>query len=129
MAHCQGSVDARVIFYRPEGSNESWAQTDLWRAAQAIPGVKVYSDEAAIEAGKFHATTSGQVVLYDADGHLMFSGGITASRGHAGDNNGCSALIDLLHQRTVTQRTTPVFGCSLQAATSMCGTPEAVWPK
>lgn len=129
IAHCPGLVDTRVIFFRPHGSDETWARTDLWRTAQAIPGVRVYSDEAAVEACKFNATTSGQVVLYDAQGHLMFSGGITSSRGHEGDNTGLSAVIDLLLHRPVAPQATPVFGCPLQAATSKCGAQEALCPR
>ena len=33
-----------------------------------------------------HAWTSGETMLYDASGRLVFAGGITGSRGHGGDN-------------------------------------------
>src|SRR5690349_12582099 len=39
MAHCQGSVNAQVVFLRPEGMTEEWVRTDSWNAAAKIPGV------------------------------------------------------------------------------------------
>jgi len=44
---------------------------------------------------------------------LVFSGGITQSRGHAGDNAGENAIISLINTRAADQAKTPVFGCSL----------------
>ena len=113
MAHCQGLVDARVVFFQPEGSGEDWSRTDLWRTAAAIPGVTVQADEGGAEATRFHATTSGQTILYDARGDLLFNGGITDGRGHSGDNAGRSAIIGLLNHRTAAVRQMPAFGCSL----------------
>ncbi len=113
MTHCQKKVDASVVFLQPKGSRENWLHTDLWRSAEAIPGVTVRADEDGLEAGYFQVTTSGHVVLYDVHGKLLFSGGITSSRGHYGDNEGLSAVTNLLHHETVAVIVTPVFGCSL----------------
>ena len=111
MAHCQGLVGARVVFFRPSGSAEDWAHSDLWRAAEVIPGVTVQSDEGGREARLFHADASGHTVLYDAQGHLVFNGGITVSRGHSGDNAGRDAIMAYLHAKSVERAQTPVFGC------------------
>jgi hypothetical protein len=120
MTQCQGLVDAEVVFLRPKGAGEDWVHTDLWRSAAAIPGVGVRSDEGGREASAFRATTSGHVVLYDAKGGLLFSGGITGGRGHAGDNSGRTAILELLHHRPAPESRTPTFGCSL---TSPAATP------
>ncbi len=114
MGRCQGKVEARVVFYQPKEMPEDWVHSDTWRSAEAIPGVTVQTDEDGRTAEKFHAGTSGQVVLYGADGRLLFSGGITEARGHSGDNDGRSALVEILEdgQAKHAQRT-PVFGCSL----------------
>lgn len=88
MARCQGLVDARVFFLQPAEMPWNWCQTDLWRAAARIPGVSVERDDAGREARLFHAETSGDTMLYGAKGNLLFHGGITVSRGHAGDNAG-----------------------------------------
>ena len=43
---------------------------------------------------RFGAETSGQTLLYDRDGRLLFSGGTTGSRGHDGDNAGFASHPD-----------------------------------
>jgi hypothetical protein len=113
MAHSQDLARVYVEFIRPEGSGPDWLHTDLWRSAEEIPGVLVRADERGREAGYFQATTSGRVVLYDARGKLLFTGGITSSRGHDGDSAGLSALMKLLHHEATSTRETPAFGCSL----------------
>ena len=87
--------------------------TDLWRRAAAIKGVTVVQDSEGVEAERFHAATSGYTLLYGSDGRLLFSGGITGARGHAGDNAGRSAIAALLTAEGAPTGTTPVFGCSL----------------
>ena len=98
---------------KPIGSPDGWKKTDLWRTAAAIPGVHVLSDERGIEAQRFHAVTSGQATLYDKNGHVVFSGGITSSRGHSGENNGRISSVALLNREHPIYTHTPVFGCSL----------------
>jgi len=113
MARCGSQVKAFVFFLQPESAGDDWRHTDLWRSAEAIPGVKAIADDAAREARLFQAMTSGHVVLYDEHGTLLFSGGITASRGHVGDNAGSAAILQLLGHEDATKTVTPVFGCSL----------------
>jgi hypothetical protein len=60
--------------------------------------------------------TSGQVLLYDVSGRLVFRGGITAGRGHAGDNVGRDNVVAFLLHDTVPAESTPVFGCSIDDA-------------
>ncbi len=113
LARCGDAVAAHVLFLRPGGSATDWEKTDLWCAASAIPGVRVYADEAGVEAARFGAATSGHAVLYDSTGTLAFSGGITVSRGHEGDNPGRDAVTSLLTRGRGGQPRTPVFGCPL----------------
>jgi hypothetical protein len=113
MTRCQNQLDARVIFFQPHGTEPDWPHTDLWRSAEAIPRVVAQVDEDGTEARSFEATTSGQVLLYDCNGRLLFSGGITSGRGHSGDNAGLLALTQLLNHQMVVATKTPVFGCSL----------------
>jgi hypothetical protein len=49
---------------------------------------------------------------------LIFSGGLTGSRGHAGDNAGRASVIALLDHGTPSRRSTSVFGCSLFSRSS-----------
>lgn len=115
MTQARGRVTAYVLFVRPQGFSDDWVQTDLWESAAAIPGVTPVLDDEGVEAARFHAATSGQTVLYDAAGDLLFSGGITSARGHAGDNAGRTSIVSLLTSDEAEERGTPVFGCPLFA--------------
>ena len=95
MAHAAGKLDADVFFYRPKDVTADWVRNDLWESASAIPGVRVHEDPEGAAALIFGVFTSGQTLLY-ADGRLLFKGGITGFRGHAGDNAGRDAISGLL---------------------------------
>ena len=125
MAHLAGRVEAYVVLVRPKGASDQWEDTELRRNAEAIPGVKVVCDFEGLEAQRFGAETSGHTQLFGADGRLLFSGGITASRGHAGDNVGAKAIVALVNNQTPAQTRTLVFGCALASrsekeATALC---------
>jgi len=113
MAHTQGRLSAYVLFIKPEGVSNDWEETDLWQSASTIPGVKVILDGDGREARLFHAATSGQTVLYDPHGRLLFSGGITGSRGHFGDNAGQASIVSLANAEVPNRTETSVFGCPL----------------
>jgi len=123
MAHCQGRVNAYVVLMKPHGFADDWVETDLWRHALRIPGVRVLVDEDGAEAHHFRAATSGQVILYGTDGSLLFSGGITRSRGHVGDNAGKSAIESLVNTGTANVDRSIVFGCPLFNPDSECRNP------
>lgn len=123
MAHGQGRLTAYVLFLKPAGFSEDWEKTDLWRSAAGIPGVTPVVDAEGAEARRFHAITSGQTLLYGADGRLLFSGGITASRGHSGDNAGRSAVVSLVNTGGAERDETFVFGCPLFDENSECRGP------
>jgi hypothetical protein len=118
LAHAQGKLDADLFFYLPVSETAAWAKTDLWRNAGAIPGVRVFLDPEAAMARSFGVFTSGQTLLYDSRGRLLFKGGITAFRGHSGDNAGRSAISALLQGgpsvQSILPVVTPVLGCSLR---------------
>jgi hypothetical protein len=113
MAHAPEGVKATVLFVKPSGAGADWDDTDLRRSAAAIPGVTVLTDENGIEAARFGTQTSGHTLVFDREGKLLFSGGITATRGHVGDNAGESAVLAALRQQTPDRAGTAVFGCSL----------------
>lgn len=60
--------------------------------------------------------TSGQAVLYDASGNLVFSGDITGSWGREGTNAGREAIESILRGDEPSTRNTPVFGCVLTSS-------------
>jgi hypothetical protein len=120
MTNAQGRMRAYVLFIQPAGSTPDWATTDLWESASQIPGVYAVKDQDALEARHFNAATSGQTIVYDPQGQLVFSGGITASRGHFGDNAGESSIISIVNAQAPIQTETSVFGCPLFNSQSDC---------
>jgi hypothetical protein len=113
MAQAPGEAHALVVFMMPSGVDDSWRETSLWRLASRIPGVTVVRDDGGAEAARFRVATSGQTLMYDAAGRLVFSGGTTAARGHEGDNTGVTSLLSLLDGMPAPASSTPVFGCAL----------------
>ena len=107
-----------VVFLKPAAFGEGWEKTDLWRAATRLPNVSVVRDDDGVEARSFGAATSGQTMLYDRAGRLQFSGGITGSRAHRGDNAGRQSLLTLLNGGENARADTNVFGCPLFASGS-----------
>jgi hypothetical protein len=117
VAHTAGKLESSVYFYVPENAGGDWETSSLWHNASAIPGVRCFVDRDGRMARTFGAFTSGQTLLYDDTGHLLFSGGITAFRGHSGDNFGRDAVIKLslgqAPRGDLLPVSAPVFGCSL----------------
>lgn len=108
-----GAANVQVLFRVLEVETADWMQTPLWEEAAAVPQARLASDPNGAEAARFGARTSGHVLLFDASGTLLFSGGITPARGHAGDNPGRSALAALLAGKAAPVARNRVFGCPL----------------
>jgi hypothetical protein len=115
VTRAQNQFEATVVFYAPQGGSKAWSSSALVREARSIPGVRVGFDQDGLLARRFGIETSGHTLVYGADGKLLFSGGITASRGHLGDNMGCAAVVKIVsnHSSLLARTTTPVFGCEL----------------
>lgn len=113
LTRCKGLVAAHVLFLKPSDKSAGWEVTELWHQAASIPGVQVLTDEAGREAQRFGAATSGDAALFNSDGRILFRGGITVARGHAGDNDGRHAIIGLLSGEIDGPLERIVFGCPL----------------
>ncbi len=120
MAHGNGRIRAYVLFIKPSGSSDDWEKTDLWQSASRIPGVIVLKDSEGFEAGLLNTATSGHTLVYSKQGQLVFSGGITGSRGHFGDNVGEGSVVAILKEEVPEQTETSVFGCPLFNPRSEC---------
>lgn len=112
-AKCRGELAIQIAFCVPPPFDEPWARTDLWRDAESIPGAEVRADRGGELARSFGASTSGQVLVYAANGELLFSGGVTAARGHAGDNAGEDSVVAIVRTGVAPLASTQVFGCPL----------------
>lgn len=115
LAECGDGIATTVIFLQPANQPENWSKTPLWEAATQIPSVKVRPDFAGQLARQLKVYTSGTAILFDQSGRLIFQGGITASRGHEGDNFGADSIRSFVQSGGSPRRSTPVFGCSLFA--------------
>jgi hypothetical protein len=113
LAQTQHRVSAIVVFTIPDGVPAGWEKGDSWNAAVTIPGLRVIRDLGGWEAHQFDVQGSGHVLLFASSGKLLFSGGITASRGHEGDNAGLTAVVGFILNGHASVSQTPVFGCSL----------------
>jgi hypothetical protein len=120
LARSGDSVRAHLFFVKPLGAPPGWEQTDLWENAAFLPGAYLQVDEGGVEAQRFGAVTSGQVVLYACRGALLFDGGITALRGHWGDNAGSQAILERLADSEHEPATTTVYGCPLKEPCPLC---------
>lgn len=102
-----------TVFIKPEPKDDKWLQTDLWQKAGALAGVERHIDLANREAKLFQATSSGEVYLFNTNGQLLYHGGITAGRGHEGDNVGRTVISQYLRTGTIKEHQGYAYGCSL----------------
>ena len=122
MADCAGRIDAHGVFFRPASADPGWDESDLPFSAARIPGVRTHWDVQGVEAVRFQAETSGDTLLFDPSGHLLFRGGITSARGHSGDNTGRDAIVKLVGGGQSKPSFTPVYGCSITDPRNQCKT-------
>jgi hypothetical protein len=106
-------VQAQVVLVRDPSVAKGWERGEILEKARRIPGVAIRVDDAGVEARRFGAASSGQALLFDPEGVLRFSGGLTVLRGHAGDSPGSDAVRVLLEGGSTPVAETPVYGCPL----------------
>ena len=118
MTRVGSRLTAHVLVVVPDGTGEEWEKSDLAASAAAIHGVDVRIDRNGREGKLFGAITSGQTYLYSPTGELQFSGGITPSRGHQGDNFGSSEIerLTLSGEKATDAGHSNVYGCELHDA-------------
>jgi hypothetical protein len=112
MDRCRDRVSVQAILLGTPFLDR-WGRSEIERDLAGLPDVHVYPDRGGAEARRFSVATSGHVLLYDPRGRLVFSGGITAARGHAGDNCGRAAVLDRILSEEGGRAGSPVFGCPL----------------
>lgn len=114
MSDVGGKLKVVVVFIKPQGVDEDWTETDLRSYAESIPNARVLIDEDERETKIFNAEVSGLNLLYDKNGNLRFNGGITAGRGHEGDNAGRRAIFEIVTEAQSPVVETGTFGCPLR---------------
>ncbi|HEY9683527.1 MAG TPA: hypothetical protein V6C89_19905 [Drouetiella sp.] len=109
-------LKATIYFYRPSNEEAGWEKSDIWKTAESIKNATLRVDIDGKKASAYRIVTSGEILLYDANQHLVFSGGITGARGHVGDNISEDMLEDALMSLSKPDqapRIAPVFGCRI----------------
>ncbi len=115
-ARSPGRLKIYVVMVQPRGLAGGLKDWPLAQAAKRVRGAVVLRDAGGVEAKRFTAATSGQVLLYSPQGEKLFSGGLTAARGHYGSSGGTEAIAAILQGERPKTPVTPVFGCSLLGA-------------
>jgi len=108
-----GAVSAWVVVLKPGDMNDAWSDSGTSKTARSLSGVTVVMDDNGTEADRFGALTSGHTVLYSSAGTLEFSGGITAARGHVGENSGEQSVLSLVATGKSDSSSHEVYGCGL----------------
>ncbi len=106
--------ETTIYVWQPADAAYDWTDSDLIRSARLIPNVAIEHDIDGIKAKSLSASTSGHVLLFDPDGRFRYSGGITSTRGHAGDNYGSASILAALANSSAATKGIPVFGCQLE---------------
>jgi len=115
---CAGlAIEHRVVVLVtiPKGAGQSWRNTATCAAAGRIPGALLVADEDGRLAADLGFATSGHIAAYSRVGQLVFSGGVTGSRGQRGENDGAEALAAALGAKPAARigsaRVSSVYGC------------------
>lgn len=108
-----GLLNIKVFFIQPASKDSDWVHSPLWDFARSIPDAEASVDHLGVLAKELNAQVSGETFLYSPTGELLFTGGITPSRGHVGENVGRTAIDDLTTVGRTKYSRTRVYGCSL----------------
>jgi hypothetical protein len=120
-ARAGSRVQPIVVITRPPGMTGPRGFDAAVAAAGRVPHALVVRDEDGREALRFGARTSGHALLFDEGGRRTYSGGITGSRGHEGDNPSEDALWAKIREPTSREGASekddgwrfPIFGCDI----------------
>jgi hypothetical protein len=101
-----------VYAFKPKDEPDNWIESSTIETLKKLGG-RIEVDEDGAKARELGLKTSGQVQLFSASGELLYNGGITAGRGHQGDNAGAKTMVDLLQKGGSDRKSAPVFGCPI----------------
>jgi hypothetical protein len=107
-------IMAIVLVVRPAGLEAPAAEAAALERVRAIPGALAIVDEGGVEARRLGARTSGHVLVFDGEGRLTYTGGITAGRGLRGDGAARQAVAAALDSASTPTPSCPVYGCPLE---------------
>lgn len=112
-----------VLAAVPVDHDAKWTESSNVERSRDLPNASVFLDVGGYETKKFGAASSGHVMAFAPSGELLYSGGVTHSRGHEGANVGRMSLVQALaDDQPINHRLEefPVFGCKLCLPDSHC---------
>ena len=115
MLRLKDQLKTYVLVMKPSEFPTGWENTGVVSDAKRIPNTTVMVDPDGAQMALFGAKTSGQAMLFDGRGKLLFNGGITENRGHIGDNAGLQRITSFVRTGKADKNTSLVFGCPLNA--------------
>jgi len=120
LAHTGERMKVHALLFAPENAAEEWFESALVDRLRQLPHTTISRDVEGRHAAARGALTSGDAQLYGPDETLLFHGGVTVARGHAGDSAGSAAVIAAVNKGLPAEVRnpvkTPVYGCQLQGA-------------
>ena len=123
IAHVPEAANVQVIFPRLSEVGTTWDEAPVVQFAGNVHGAQTSWDDNGRLARIFGARTSGHTLLYDVQGRLLFSGGLTSLRAHEGASTGNQAVLAHLRGESTAPASAPVFGCSLFDPLAETGAP------
>jgi hypothetical protein len=118
-----GQLRAYVVLWHGRGMAASGKRREWLRVAPVI------DDLDGREAKLFGAKTSGQTMIYNEQGRLIFSGGLTVLRGEGGGEKILQGVVRAIKESGHSAVERPAFGCSIlrQAQAEDFGGTLAAW--
>ncbi len=111
-SHGHDNLKITIFAFKPADEPDSWIESSTIKTLEQMkPRIVIDSDGSM--AKRLALGTSGQALLYSPAGKLLFNGGITSGRAHAGDNLGEDTILSLLRGEAPEVHSTAVFGCSI----------------
>lgn len=100
----------KVIFSIPEGFSNDWAkESRLYKNASFLGEKNLVLDKDEFNSKLFNIKTSGHLLIYNSKRELIYSGGVTGSRAHEGDNLYSDNALKAIE--TNSSQEGEVFGC------------------
>jgi hypothetical protein len=115
LAALRSAAPAAKVYVVASGAGAANRQAPNLEFASSIPGVQMWLDNSGEETARFGCHTSGDVLIFNPQGQLKFSGGITAARGDRSQNLAFESALCALRERGSTFVCAPVFGCPVQS--------------
>lgn len=112
-AHRPVKIYALVFTPSPNPDGEEWFNSPTMSDLKRVPLLEMIKDENGELAQSFGMSTSGDIRLYSSNRHLLFAGGITASRAHEGECAATDKLFSRIRGESSQYFEYPVFGCPI----------------